>query len=92
MGIASFTYLYKKCDTVFAYAHKEFVMAAVVSLTVVMLLSYIRYFHGQTLKVSQVLHLPMELLSALPLINKFIPQTSTLSHSNTESTSNKVRH
>ncbi|KAM4633218.1 LOW QUALITY PROTEIN: squalene monooxygenase [Polymixia lowei] len=79
LGIASFTYLYKKCGTVLTYAHKELVMAVAVFLTVGLLLSYIRYFHGQRLRVSQVLHLPLDLLSSLPFINHFFPQTSKVS-------------
>ncbi|XP_071374789.1 squalene monooxygenase isoform X2 [Centroberyx affinis] len=84
LGIASFTYLYKKSSSVFTYAHKELVMAAALFLTVGLLLSYIRYFHGQRLRVSQVFNLPLSLLSSLPVINHFIPQTSTLSHRNAE--------
>uniref|UniRef100_A0A668A693 Squalene monooxygenase n=1 Tax=Myripristis murdjan TaxID=586833 RepID=A0A668A693_9TELE len=82
LGIASFTYLYKKSETVYSYAHKELVMAAALCLTVGLLLSYIRYFNGQKRKVSQVLYLTLGLLSFLPFINYFTPQTSTLSRSN----------
>ncbi|KAM7382454.1 hypothetical protein PAMP_002181 [Pampus punctatissimus] len=52
-------------------------MAAALFLTVGLLLSYIRYYHGQKLRVSQVFSLPLSLLSFLPVINHFIPQTST---------------
>uniref|UniRef100_A0A8C4FCQ8 Squalene monooxygenase n=1 Tax=Dicentrarchus labrax TaxID=13489 RepID=A0A8C4FCQ8_DICLA len=77
LGIASFTYLYKKSNTVLTLAHKELLMVAALFLTVGLLLSYIRYFHGQKVRVSQVFHLPLSLLSFLPVINHFIPQTST---------------
>ncbi|XP_076006671.1 squalene monooxygenase [Genypterus blacodes] len=78
LGIASFTYLYKKSDSVLSYAPKELVMAAALFLTVGLLLSYIRYFHGQKLRLSQVLHSPLSFLSFFPVINYFIPQSSTL--------------
>ncbi|XP_070768712.1 squalene monooxygenase [Enoplosus armatus] len=77
LGIASFTYLYKQSNTVLTLAHKEFVMAAALFLTVGLLLSYIRYYHGHKLRVSQVFHLPLSLLSFLPAVNHLIPQTST---------------
>lgn len=76
LGIASFTYLYKKSDTVLTFAHKELVMAAALFLTVGLLLSYVRYFHGQKLRLSQVFNLPLSLLSYVPVINNLIPQTS----------------
>lgn len=92
LGIASFTYLYKKSDSVFTFVPKELVMPTAVFLTVCLLLSYINYFHGQPLRISQVLNLPLELLSSLPIINKVIPQTSTESHDNDKSTTSKSRN
>lgn len=91
LGIASFTYLYKKFDTVFSFASKELVMAAVLFLTVGLLLSYIRFFHDQKLRVSQVFHLPLSLLSLFPVINHLIPQTSTQSSKKVENNSKKSR-
>uniref|UniRef100_A0A8C3AFI9 Squalene monooxygenase n=1 Tax=Cyclopterus lumpus TaxID=8103 RepID=A0A8C3AFI9_CYCLU len=89
LGIASFTYLYKKSNTVLTYAHKELLMAAALFLTVGLLLSYVRYFHS--LRVSQVLHLPLSLLSFVPVINNFIPQTSTQRSQETENSCKKSR-
>ena len=89
LGIASFTYIYKKCDAVLEYAHKEIILAAVVFLAVGMLLSYVRY-HGHTFKVPQILQLPLELLLSLPVINTFIPKPSAVSHRSGESASKKV--
>ncbi|TNN72913.1 Squalene monooxygenase [Liparis tanakae] len=43
LGIASFTYLYKKSSTVLSYAHKELLMAAALFLTVGLLLSYVSF-------------------------------------------------
>ncbi|XP_035254423.1 squalene monooxygenase [Anguilla anguilla] len=71
LGIASFTYVYKKCDAVLSYAHKELVLVALVFFTVGLLLSYARYRHGQTHKVPQILRLPLELLASLPLAKRF---------------------
>ncbi|XP_056142644.1 squalene monooxygenase [Lampris incognitus] len=80
LGIASFTYLYKKCDAFFTHAHKELLMAVAVLLLAGVLLSYIRFFHRERLRLAQVLNLPLDLLSSLPIINHFIPQTSKLSN------------
>ncbi|XP_067458472.1 squalene monooxygenase [Thunnus thynnus] len=91
LGIASFTYLYKKSDSVLTFTHKELVMAAALFLTVGLLLSYVRYFHGQKLRVSQVFHLFLSLLSFLPVINHFIPQTSTQRSEKAENNCKKNR-
>lgn len=88
LGIASFTYLYKKFDTVLTLAPMELMMAAALFLTAGLLLSYIRYFHDQRLRLPQVVYLPLSLLSLLPVINHFIPQTST---NNKEENFKKVR-
>ncbi|XP_032375315.1 squalene monooxygenase [Etheostoma spectabile] len=92
LGIASFTYLYKKSNTVFQnLAHKEFVMAAALFLTVGLLLSCVRYFNFQKLRVSRVFHLPLSLLSSLPVINNLIPQTSGQTGEQAESSCKKSR-
>uniref|UniRef100_A0A672HGH9 Squalene monooxygenase n=1 Tax=Salarias fasciatus TaxID=181472 RepID=A0A672HGH9_SALFA len=65
LGIASFTYLYKKSNSVLSAAHRELLMVAALFLAVGLLFSYIRYFHGQKLRVSQLLQFPLSLLSAL---------------------------
>lgn len=89
LGIASFTYIYKKCDAVLEYAPKEIILAAVVFLAVGMLLSYVRY-HGHTCKVPHILQVPLELLLSLPVINTFIPKPSAVRHRSGESASKKV--
>nr|BDI08703.1 squalene epoxidase [Pagrus major] len=91
LGIASFTYLYKKSNTVLTLAPKELVMAAALLLTAGLLLSYTRYFHEQKLRVSQVIQFPLSLLSSLPIINNFIPQSSTESSEKAENNSKKSR-
>lgn len=91
LGIASFTYLYKKSNTLLAMDNRELVMAAALFLTVGLLLSYVRYSHSQKLRVSQVLHLPLSLLSFVPVINTLIPQTSTQRSEEAENSCKKVR-
>ncbi|XP_037641852.1 squalene monooxygenase [Sebastes umbrosus] len=91
LGIASFTYLYKKSSSILTLDHRELVMAAALFLTVGLLLSYIRYFHIQKLRVSQVFHLPLSLLSFLPVIKHLIPQTSTQRSDKAENNCKKSR-
>lgn len=90
LGIASFTYLYKKSDSVLTSAHKELLAAAALCLTVGLLLSYSRYFTGRKLRVPQVFHLPLSLLSFLPGVHHFIPQTSTQRSERAENNCKKV--
>lgn len=90
LGIASFTYLYKKSNLFLNFAYKELAMAAVLFLTVGLLLQCIRYFYGQKLTVSQVFHFPRYLLSLLPFINNFSPQTSTQRSERAETKCKKV--
>ncbi|KAJ7985598.1 hypothetical protein DPEC_G00353730 [Dallia pectoralis] len=78
LGIASFTYIYKKCDAFLEY--KEIVLAAVVFLAVGMMLSFARYLHKQTtFKVPQVLKLPLDFLSSLPIVNRCLPKPTDVS-------------
>ncbi|XP_047455660.1 squalene monooxygenase [Mugil cephalus] len=91
LGLASFTYIYKKSHTVLSLAYKELVMAAALFLIVGLLLSYLRYFHGQKLGVHKILHLPLSFLSFLPVINHFVPQTATQRSRKAESTSKKTQ-
>lgn len=73
LGIASFTYLYKKFDTVSSLAPTELLLAAALLLALGLLLSYVRYF-----QVSQVVRLPLSFLALLPVLNYFIPKTPAL--------------
>ncbi|KAL6108770.1 sqle [Pungitius sinensis] len=91
LGIASFTYLYKKSNALLSYAHKEVVMAAALLVTVGLLLSYVRCSHMQKLKFSQVLHLPLSLLSFLPVVKHLIPQTPTERSEKAENSCKKSR-
>ncbi|KAK2844148.1 hypothetical protein Q5P01_010807 [Channa striata] len=91
LGIASFTYLYKKSDTLWSLVYKEALTVAAVSLTLGLLLSYIRYFHGEKLRVSQVFGSLRSLLSFLPVLSHFIPPTSTPRSEEAETDSKKRR-
>uniref|UniRef100_A0A669DBH8 Squalene monooxygenase n=1 Tax=Oreochromis niloticus TaxID=8128 RepID=A0A669DBH8_ORENI len=77
LGIASFTYLYKKSNMVLSFAQRDLAMVAALFFTAGLLLSYIAYFHGQKLRVSRVLNFFLSSLSLLPVINHLIPQTKT---------------
>ncbi|XP_061144217.1 squalene monooxygenase [Syngnathus typhle] len=76
LGLASFTYIYKKSGAVWTLAQREFMTVLVLCLSVGLLLSYFRYFHGHKLRVSRVLSLPLSLLSLLPIVNLLNPQRS----------------
>lgn len=69
LGIVSFTYLYKKSDTVLTFFHKDFIAVA---LLVSALFLYIRYFHGNS--VSQLLNVPLSLLGFVPVLKELIPE------------------
>ncbi|KAM4579799.1 squalene monooxygenase isoform 1-T1 [Odontesthes bonariensis] len=77
LGIATFTYLYKKSNFVLTLALKELVMAAVLFLVAGLLLSYIKFCHGQKLSVGQLFNWPLNVLSVLPVVNNLIPQSET---------------
>ncbi|CAL8357949.1 unnamed protein product [Arctogadus glacialis] len=84
LGIASFTYIYKKCGAVLDYAHKELAIAIALSLFFGLVLLYTRYNKKKTLRLSRVLDLPLDFLSSLPLISNFIPNSSKVKDSNEE--------
>jgi squalene monooxygenase len=91
LGIASFTYIYKKCGAVLDYAHKELAIAIALSLFFGLVLLYTRYNKKKTLRLSRVLDLPLDFLSSLPLISNFIPKSSKVKDSNEEVPCKKVR-
>ncbi|XP_053737373.1 squalene monooxygenase [Synchiropus splendidus] len=69
LGIASFTYLYKKSDSVLSLAPAELLLPGLLLLSAGLLLSCLRHF--QLHKVSQGLHSSVSLLSLSPLLNIF---------------------
>ncbi|XP_063054153.1 squalene monooxygenase [Engraulis encrasicolus] len=76
LGIASFTYMYKKCDALIDFAHKEKLLVSVAFVSVGLLLTYTRYCYGQSLKVPHLIRMPLEILSSLPFINKLFSRSS----------------
>ncbi|KAI1894124.1 hypothetical protein AGOR_G00112590 [Albula goreensis] len=76
LGIASFTYVYKKCDAVLTYAHKETVLATLIFLSAGLFLSYARYRYGHSYKIPQILRVPLQLLAFLPLAKRFFSSSA----------------
>ncbi|XP_014912883.1 squalene monooxygenase [Poecilia latipinna] len=84
LGIATFTYIYKKSNMLLNVAHKELLLIAALFLSAGLLISYIRFVQGHKLSVSQIVYLPLSILSALPLVKHFIPQTAAESSKKAE--------
>ncbi|XP_015238818.1 PREDICTED: squalene monooxygenase [Cyprinodon variegatus] len=76
LGVATFTYLYKKSNMLLSLAQKELLFIAALFLTAGLLISYLRFVHGQKLSVSRIIYLPLNILSFLPLISHLVPQTA----------------
>ncbi|KAM9723114.1 squalene monooxygenase [Menidia menidia] len=89
LGVATFTYLYKKSDFVLSLALKDIAMTAVFCFVAGLLLSYVSFFHGQKFPVFQLFNRPLGLLSFLPVVNQLIPQPATRSSKKTNSSPNK---
>ncbi|XP_061529733.1 squalene monooxygenase isoform X3 [Phycodurus eques] len=90
LGLASFTYLYKKSGAAWTLAQRELVTALVLFLSAGLLLSYFRYFHGRTLSsAAQVFRSALSLLALLPLIHHLIPQSPPERSRNADSTCRK---
>ncbi|XP_069051000.1 squalene monooxygenase isoform X1 [Lepisosteus oculatus] len=66
LGIASFTYVYKKCDAVLHYANKEVALVFLGCCLLASLLSYARYRSGQALP-----SLGLDIPASLPLARFF---------------------
>ncbi|KAK1172489.1 squalene monooxygenase [Acipenser oxyrinchus oxyrinchus] len=90
LGIATFTYIYKKCDAVISYANKEVLLTVTVFFTLGSVLSYCRYRYGQTQHKPSHLGLVLQLISALPLAGFFFSKSST--HSDTDEKSVSKKH
>ncbi|XP_033837657.1 squalene monooxygenase [Periophthalmus magnuspinnatus] len=75
LGIASFTYLYKKSDTVLTFLHREVIAVA---LFITALLLYFKYAHGHKVRLSQLLNAPLTFLGVVPFVKELIPQNSSL--------------
>ncbi|XP_016095727.1 squalene monooxygenase-like [Sinocyclocheilus grahami] len=82
LGIASFTYIYKKCDALVSYAPRELVVAAVLCVSVGLIVTCLG-LRGQTLKAPQFLQMPLNLLTSFPPTKKLFSKSSTDSCSRT---------
>ncbi|XP_043117747.1 squalene monooxygenase [Puntigrus tetrazona] len=69
LGIASFTYIYKKCDALVSYVPTELLVAAVLCVSVGLMITCLG-FRGQTLKAPQFLQTPLKLLTTFPPTKK----------------------
>uniref|UniRef100_A0A672SVN3 Squalene monooxygenase n=1 Tax=Sinocyclocheilus grahami TaxID=75366 RepID=A0A672SVN3_SINGR len=76
LGIASFTYIYKKCDALVSYAPRELVVAAVLCVSVGLIVTCLG-LRGQTLKAPQFLQMPLNLLTSFPPTKKLFSKSST---------------
>ncbi|XP_051878994.1 squalene monooxygenase [Pristis pectinata] len=79
LGIATFTYVYKKCDNLMnvSYANKEVLGAFLVFFSLGLLLSYrYRYGQGKGRKQPSNLGFICQLLSSLPLASSFFSGTT----------------
>lgn len=73
LGIASFTYFYKKSDSLLFSLHTGLIF---VVLLVTALLLYFKYFGGRNkMSVLQLLKAPLTFLGGVPFIKEIIPQT-----------------
>ncbi|XP_051577654.1 squalene monooxygenase-like [Myxocyprinus asiaticus] len=80
LGIASFTYIYKKCDALVSSAYRELIVAAVVCVSLGLMVTCLG-LRGQTLKVSNLFQLPLKLFSTFPLTQKLFSMSNTNSSS-----------
>ncbi|XP_016338799.1 squalene monooxygenase-like [Sinocyclocheilus anshuiensis] len=82
LGIASFTYIYKKCDVLVSYAPRELMVAAVLCVSVGLIVTCLG-FRGQTLKAPQFVQMPLNLLTSFPPTKKLFSKSSADSCSRT---------
>lgn len=89
LGIASLTYVYKKCDVLLFWARRELLIAAMVFLIVGAILTFHRYW-GQ--KTAQILQLPLEILSILPFTDKIIHKSGSCQRNKAAGANKKVSY
>ncbi|KTG31975.1 hypothetical protein cypCar_00022360 [Cyprinus carpio] len=82
LGIASFTYIYKKCDALVSDAPRELIVAAVLCVSVGLMVTCLG-FRGQTLKAPQFVQMPLNLLTSFPPTKKLFSKSTTDSCSRT---------
>ncbi|XP_026083363.1 squalene monooxygenase-like [Carassius auratus] len=76
LGIASFTYIYKKCDALVSDAPRELLLAAVLCVSVGLIVTCLG-FRGQTLKTPQFVQIPLNLLTSFPPTKKLFSKSTT---------------
>lgn len=76
LGIASFTYIYKKCDALLSSATTELLVAAVLCVSVGLIITCFS-LRGQTLKAPQFLQMPFQLLMTISPTKKLFSASST---------------
>ncbi|XP_060756921.1 squalene monooxygenase isoform X2 [Neoarius graeffei] len=91
LGIASFTYVYKKSDVFVFLARRELLIAALVLLAVgAIILTFHRYHWG--IKTFHLLRLLLEILSVLPFILKIIHKSDITQRNNAAEENKKVSY
>ncbi|XP_065154786.1 squalene monooxygenase [Paramisgurnus dabryanus] len=85
LGIASFTYIYKKCDAFVNSAPRDLLVAAVVCVAVGLIITCFG-FRAQGHKVSHLFQFPLQLLTTIPLTQKLF---SKLNRNSSNRTSKK---
>ncbi|XP_064410505.1 squalene monooxygenase isoform X2 [Latimeria chalumnae] len=89
LGIATFTYVYKKCDDLMSYANKEVLLACLVFFFLGALMSYF-YKYGDNPKRQSKFGFLTEILSALPF-SFFFTSPATNSEAGERSKSRKCK-
>lgn len=89
MGIASFTYVYKKCEVLLFLAHRELVIAAMLLLAVGAILTFHRY---RGLKTPLILQIPLEILSVLPFTEKIFHMAANSQRNNAAAAKKEVSY
>uniref|UniRef100_A0A1A8PMP5 Squalene monooxygenase n=4 Tax=Nothobranchius TaxID=28779 RepID=A0A1A8PMP5_9TELE len=91
LGVATFTFIYKKLDLFQALVRKELLLSAILFIAAGLLLSYVRFFHGHKRSVSRVVSLPLRFFTFLPLIKHLVPQTETQNNKKAENSKKNKR-
>ncbi|XP_043930154.1 squalene monooxygenase [Protopterus annectens] len=91
LGVATFTYIYKRSDDLMSYANRDVLLAVVVFLSVGLLLSY-GYRHGQNKQKRSKLGLLSEIFSLLPFTGFLFSEQTSKSNENEVDNSRKTLH
>ncbi|TSK20203.1 Squalene monooxygenase [Bagarius yarrelli] len=86
LGIASLTYVYKKCDVYLFWVRRELLIAAALLLAVGALLTFHRYWAQKT---ALLLQLPLDILSILPFTHKILHKSESRQRNTAAGANNK---